>query len=338
MNMLIQRLNNRVLEPSTDGGAPASGGNDPAFDRAAEPDWGALSTEIDNDFSNAGEEPAAAAPAEPAQPKTETPPASATPPAAAPPAATPPAAAAPPVPTAPAQPQSPGTVQPQQPAQPAQPQAAAPAAPQPGEAAQPQEQPLTPANIEAAYAKYREQILPQLEKQYALSPEQAEALSENPGVEVPKLLAQMHYNVQVAAFTGIMSQLPTIVQSLLTQNNAIQEAEGKLYSRFPALRDPKHAKALDSVLKVYRTANPNATTQEMIEKGGMMAMLSLGLPLDTPQAPTPPAAPGMPGSPAAPPQAARPAGTGSAGGPRLNTQGGRSVWDEIAEEIVAESQ
>src|SRR5688572_20489620 len=287
MKMHLNRILNHS-EPGQSGGGPApaptpnADGDVPAGPETT--DFAALSIEMEADASTDVEVPSAGPatelaptpPATPAQPQQPT-----APPAVAP-AAIPPAAAA----TPPAAPPAAAPA----PAQPAAPAAAAqPTAPAV------EQQPLTPEKLGEAYQAYEKNILPQLEKQYALSPEQARELDENPASAIPKLMARVHYQAHVAAFTGIMSQLPQIVQMVMEKGSEVTAAEKKFFDRWPLLQDSKHKQTLDNVLRSYRAANPNVTTEDMIEKAGLIAMISLGLD-PTPQA-TAPAGPTAPVTP-----------------------------------------
>jgi len=248
-----------------------------------------------------------------------------------------------PVPTAPASPQPPAAQQPAIP--PTEPSSApsvpvvepvvptpAAASPQPATppAAPPvlpaaAEEPITPEKIEAAYKQYETNILPQLEQRYALTPEQAEQLAENPAQVIPKLMARVHYEAQVAAYTGIISQMPRIVGSVVERYTAVKEAEGRFHNRWPMLKDQKYAQSVDAGLRTFRAANPKATTEDMIEKAGLMLMLSLGL-NPTPQ--QEPSAPIVPQTPA------RPAGTAGAGQARIPGSGASNIFEEMADDIT----
>ena len=280
-------------------------------------DFAAMAAEIEAEMSDppAGSAAAATPPpsATPAQPQVPVVPPTAAPAAATPPA---PAAAAPPAaPPAPA---------------PAPAAPAAPAAAAPPTAPAAEQQPLTPEKIAEAYQAYEKNILPQLEKQYMLSPEQAREIEENPASAIPKLMARVHYHAHVAAFTGIMSQLPQIVQMVMTRGNDVSKAEEKFFGRWPLLKDDKHKSAVDNVLKSYRAANPNVSTEDMIEKAGLIAMISLGLDPTPQQQQNQP--PGMP--PGMPPS--RPAGVGGAGAPRPADRGAVNPFEAMAEEMIAE--
>jgi len=240
------------------------------------------------------------------------------------PAAAPlPAAAQPPVPPSPSAP--PATPAPA-PASALAPVHASPGLPPQAPSAAPAaEAPVTAQQIEEAYNKYQAQILPQLEQAYALTPEQVTALETEPATLLPKLAAQIHYRAHVAAYTGIMSQLPTIISQVLERQTAVQAAETSFFGRWSDLKKPEYASQVEASIRAYRAANPKAPMAEVIERAGLMAMLSLGL-NPTPQ---PPAAPSVPSASVGP---ARPAGVAGAGAPRTAEQGASSIWEEVIRE------
>lgn len=246
------------------------------------------------------------------------------PPEETPPA--PPAAATPPPETPPAEP-----VTPEPPAEPAataptEPAAETPPA-EPPPPAEPEE--LTPEAIEAAYSQHEGNILPLLENQYKtlMTEELVDEIQENPGVAIPKLLARAQYQSQMAAFTGIMSQVPHIVSRVLERFEKIREAETTFYSRWPALKDAKYTQQVDSTLRAWRQANPKASTQDMVEKAGLMAMLAAGLDPRPQEEDDPVPAPARP---------ARPAGTSGAA-PRSPAVGATNIFSEMAEEMLNDS-
>ena len=327
------KLTDNVLwhsEPgASGGGAPApapSGGKEDSGDIPAGPettDFAALSLEMEADASDDSSPVPSAGPATASTPTPPATPAQQQVPGVPPTAA--PAAPVPPVPAAaapPAAPPAPATA----PATPAAPAAAAPSA-----APAVEQQPLTPEKIAEAYQAYEKNILPQLEKQYVLSPEQAREIEENPAAAIPKLMARVHYQAHVAAFTGIMSQLPQIVQMVMEKGNEVTKAEEKFFGRWPLLKDSKHKQVVDNVLRSYRAANPSVTTEDMIEKAGLIAMISLGLDPTPQTAGTPPGSPPPAGG--FPPS--RPAGVGSQGAPRSD-RGAVDIWSQMADEIIAD--
>lgn len=321
---MFLRMNRRFFEegadpapaavvPETPAAEPAAPSSPPA-DRPGElvePDFAALAADFEDDEEDVIEPPAPDTSED--TPTDEVPVVLETPPETPPEA--PPVAAAPAVETPPETPPAEATP-------PAEPAAAPPAQ---------TAEPWTPEKIEATYAEYEKKILPQLEKQYALSEEQVEAINENPAAVIPQLAAQIHYKAQIAAYTGIMSQLPAIVDRVVGVRQTQIEATNNFFKAWPALKDAKHSETVGRTLQAYRQANPSAPTDKMIKEAGTMAMLALGLD------PTPPsvegAAPTPPIVPAAP---ARPAGTGGSGPARPADRGATDLWGDLADDIKSE--
>lgn len=199
------------------------------------------------------------------------------------------------------------------------------------ETSEQQTEPVTAEAIEAAYQQYEANILPQLEQRYALSEEQLAELEENPGQAIPKIAARIHYQAQVAAYTGVMSQMPRIVHTMIVRERSIQQAEERFYSRWPQLRE--HESHVNATLQTYRRANPKATMQDMIERAGAMAMVSLGLDPRTQEQQQQEQQAAETTTAAAP---ARPAGTGGSGAARTADRGAVSIWEQMADEIEEE--
>lgn len=293
--------------------------NDEAF-------YKALATELEADESDTSEEATPEATPVATEVKTEEAKTEQTPaPAQAQQPAQPEATPAPV--TTPAQ--QPTPQQPAQAAQPAQP------APQPTPEATPQptaqKGPLTSEQIQEAYKAYEGEFLPKLEKAYALTEEQAEALTENLQTELPKLMARVHYNAQMSAYTGVMTQIPVIVEQMMEQSRSIQAAEDRFFGRWPSLKKPEYQSQIMTTLQAYRNANPKATPEDVIEKAGVMAMITLGL---DPNEGT--AAAAQPQAAQPHPSASRPAGVHGSGAARPAERGAVGFWEGLAEEIMAD--
>lgn len=296
--MTLRKLWTRLQEPEgevTGGGAPApspapaessapsaassaSGSEAPASDAGGDAfDFGAL---VDY---NGGSEPPETPPAAPvAQPAA--------------PAPTP----APPASAAPAPVASPATPQPSPTEQPAAPQAPATAQP----SASP-EQPAQPFDPE----KHRAEFIPKLEQLYALSDQEVSDFQTNPGASLSRLAAQLHYNMSLSLQTAIRQFLPHVVQNELTVTTERQKYETAFYDKWPPLKEAvskdkvKVEATINEAIQAYRITNPKASIEDVIQKAGVLAMLSLGIAptmQSTPNAPAPgPAAPFIsPGRPA----------------------------------------
>lgn len=291
--------------PSVEPEAPDPSEAPPSEPNESELDFAKLA----EDFSSDDSDPEPVAAEEPENPPAE-------------PAPEPPKEEAPPAPTPPA------TEEKEEPETPPATEAAEP----PKEETPPEPtaaEPLTPEKIEEQYKAYRESIMPQLEAQYQLTEEQVEAIQDNPQQVIPQLAAKIHYSAQVAAYTGIMTQLPAMIAQVQERVTAEQKAEESFFSRWPALKDKQHEQTVSRTLTAWRQANPEATLEDMIEKAGVSAMLAAGLDPRTVQEKEDDAGPPTP-----PP--ARPAGAGGSGSPRTAETGAVNLFESIAADIEEE--
>jgi hypothetical protein len=122
------------------------------------------------------------------------------------------------------------------------------------------------------------------------------------------LAAKLHYEVQLSTFNAVMSQLPQLMSSFMETQKATQQAEDAFYGQWTALKDPKYTPTVINTIKAVKAANPQMSQEELMKQAGLVAMISLGLPISPPGDSTPAA-------PAAPPvrvNPSRPAGIGAA--------------------------
>lgn len=243
------------------------------------------------DWAEIGSETASAPEQNAATEDTSTP--SGTPPSsptAAPPVAAPsepapaPAAAAPqpavqapaPVPVAPAQTTTP---------------VAEPAAPPP--------QALTPTPSPTAeqIAEWRGKMLEQLKAQYALKPDQVNAMLTEPETVLPALLAEVHLRAMEQLAPTILQRVPQVVEQVSRAQQSANKVGQQFVDRWPELKpvleaDPNKLGAIGQMAQTYRQLNPNATTEDLINKVGAMALVHFKVqPQATQPAPAAPAAP-----------------------------------------------
>lgn len=238
---------------------------------------------------------------------------------ATPPPAEPTPAAAP-IPPAPVQEAQPSATPPvtaevvPSPTEPVQ-QASAPA-PEPQQAP-----PSEPVDFE----KHRAETIPKLEKLYELTEEEADDFRVSPDKVLPKLAARLHYEITTAVFNSVLGSIPQQVAQTLAVQKAHTEAENAFYSKWPDLKDPKYQGTVINSIQAYKQANPRASLSEVMDRAGLMAMLSLGL---TPRQ--------MQQQMAAPPPMAKPvapagAGASSAPIPQRAMTEEQSVFAELVE-------
>lgn len=208
----------------------------------------------------------------------------------------------------PAVPAAPAATPPAQPAAPAQ--AAAPAAvpspqaTQPQPASQPATQQLDPADPMAlahALSQNESAAIDHIAStMFQLSKEEVEALENDTVGTIPKLLAKSFVKAQ-----GMMlQQLGRIVPQMMSrQVEALRRNAGneqKFFQRWQELKG--HGDLVRRLAATYRSMNPNATLDTMIEELGPIAMMTAKIPLSAGTA--------QPGVPAAPPTATPAAGNG----------------------------
>jgi len=308
----------RLMEstPGTEGStsptppsSTSSSSNSNSDSSGAEFDFADLASHDESDPlpSSSSEGGAASVASPPAQPAASAPqPAAAV---SAPPA---PAAAPPSPPVAP-QPAAPAASATQgQP--PGQSPAAAPQAPAtPTESAIP-----TREQITQTFAQHREKYMPELIKLYAFDPQRdaaaIEELRTDPATALPKLAANLHYEVQLSTYNSVMQAIPEIIGTILDRRREVDTLETEFRGMYPELHSkPEYQAAAESSIRAMRAANPQMDMREVLKRAGIMAMLTLGLPIPGQGgAPSP-----TPSAPAAPPvripPPGRPAGVGASG-------------------------
>lgn len=180
-----------------------------------------------------------------------------------------------PVQQAPAQtpsaPQQQPQVQGQQPAQAPQTPAASPEVQTPEGQQQVQQPPVNAAELQR---QFREQ----LEAEFAISQDDALALSTAPETVMPKLAANMYQRIMqdvMQQFQQFGAGIPAMMQQYVERSRADAEAKQEFYGEWPGLSQ-HHDRVMANAILV-RQANPNATRQQMIEMAGVMTAMALGV-------------------------------------------------------------
>jgi hypothetical protein len=193
---------------------------------------------------------------------------------------------------------------PEEPQQPAQPEAEEP----PAAEETPAETPLSEEEYRATLQAHMDKTVPRLESLYKLSEEEAadvDDLDRKPSEYLPKMMAQLHYNIAMSQRAELARVLPTSVQSITQQNLAAAKAEEQFFGQFPDLVGHKDL-ATRATIQIRQT-NPNLKGEALMKAAGQLALASLGLPVQgapTPEAlreiPPAPLGVGQPGAPVQP--------------------------------------
>lgn len=183
--------------------------------------------------------------------------------------AQPPAAKAEPVPPAPSTPPAP------------EPVVAKPAAETPPKAETPPAAPvrLTQEQVMEKYEKDRAAAIAKLIEEYRISEDQAPALMTEPEKVLPQLLANMHARVMDNMAQFLRQNLPAYMHHLTQTATAQRQAVDTFFQAWPELNKPEYHQQVARVLGAYRQANPDASVEDVIQAGGVSAMVALRLPL-----------------------------------------------------------
>lgn len=135
----------------------------------------------------------------------------------------------------------------------------------------------TKEELQGLYEEHRAKTLPELEKIFTLSDEEAAALDEQPSKVLPKLAAQLQYDAMLSTYNAVLAALPGVLGTYMTASNLAQQAEGKFMEAWPDLKSDKAKPVAMAAVQAYRAANPRASLEETIKSAGVMAMIQLGL-------------------------------------------------------------
>jgi hypothetical protein len=256
------------VTPSPDGGGgatPSSPSPDSGADDSANP-WDALGQ---SDFDTVVVDPVA---------PTPTPP------------ATPPQAPVAPAQTTPPQPTTPAAQQPVVPAEPTTPQPR-------GEAPAADLSPSDPAGIADAIEANRNDVTAHLaQSRFQLSPEEVQELETDVTVAVPKLLAKVYVESQIAMQRFLAQAVPGMVQRQQVVSRANETAETQFFTAHEALgldkANQQHRQAAVRVAKIYRQMNPQMPLEQLISDIGPMVAAAVKA---QPRAATPQSVPQTPG-------------------------------------------
>lgn len=166
---------------------------------------------------------------------------------------------------------------------------------------------LTPEQQQEQYQQWFSQTAEALEKQvYVFDDATKEQLDTKPSEIIPKLAAQQHAQILVAATTQAAQLFTAMFPALMTRYAEDQANEAKFYQQFPKLVE--HKQTVDKLASLYYASKPSVTIEQAINEIGTWAHMQLRIPIDAPQ-PTPvvqvppatvPLSAGGPGKPAAP--------------------------------------
>lgn len=141
---------------------------------------------------------------------------------------------------------------------------------------EPQAEQMTPEQLEEA----RNQYIDSIADKFSISDEEADQLRTEPEKVLPRLLAKTHTQALEQAVAIMRQNLPTLVGSQLSQQSTAKEIEQKFYGKYPELNSKKAEKVTERMAKAYRSANPDADLDEVMDNVALMSWKKLGLPME----------------------------------------------------------
>lgn len=172
---------------------------------------------------------------------------------------------------------------------------------------------MTPEQLREA----RRQFEDALAARFQFSEDDAMQLQTEPEKVLPKLAARLQMDIMDALMQQMQQQVPVFVKEYTQASQREMEAQTSFYSAWPELKN--YGQQVLQMGAAFRQLNPDASSQEAIERIGKMTMDALGL--SRAQTASQKAAK----APAAP--AFRPAIPGGVGGPPVN----KTKWEAVFE-------
>jgi hypothetical protein len=134
----------------------------------------------------------------------------------------------------------------------------------------------------------RDTLLSQLEKTYAISEDDVDALRLEPETVLPKLAARIAVDSYERVFGAIVAQLPTLVTQTLRAQSETESLETEFYSKNPGLGEYAKANGREKVDAIaaqaavlIRSQNPSIAKDDLIKLVGSATEAMLGLPSRT---------------------------------------------------------
>src|SRR6266404_2884773 len=155
--------------------------------------------------------------------------------------------------------------------------------------------PSDPLSIATAIEANRDAVLAHLAQyRFALTEEDLNAIETDVGTAVPKLLAKVFLEGQVAMQKFLAQAVPGMIQKHTTVSRANDDAETKFFDAHKALgldrNNAQHRMAATRIATVYRQSNPSIPLEQLIQEVGPMVALAVKLGT-IPQQQTPPGQP-----------------------------------------------
>lgn len=116
----------------------------------------------------------------------------------------------------------------------------------------------------------------ELQKQYAISDEDADAILTDPKVVLPKLMANMHLAMLQQVGQLMQQMTPSLVQQQVHTVNTTQERLKAFSAKYPDLVTPENQEITVQAVRLVKQLHPKASFEELMDKAGPVAYSLLG--------------------------------------------------------------
>lgn len=138
--------------------------------------------------------------------------------------------------------------------------------------------------------KQYEQVMGELQKAYAISDEDADAILTDPKTAIPKLMANAHVKMMQTFHNMVQHMVPTLIDTHQTQSTSRQTLVQKFSAAWPDLVGKEHEQVVVAAIQTVRQLNPNIDTDTLIKKVGPVAYSIMGKQAPAEQPPKAPVA------------------------------------------------
>lgn len=143
------------------------------------------------------------------------------------------------------------------------------------------QQPAVPAQapVQAPaqdFAAFEAQTIEHLARtEYALPPDQANALVARPEEVYPQLAARLHVRLASQIGKAVQDFLPSVIDQVVTAKMEASRLEDNFFRSYPQLSDQRFRPVVAQSLRMARQASPNASREQVMNDGAALAAMKL---------------------------------------------------------------
>jgi len=138
----------------------------------------------------------------------------------------------------------------------------------------------TPEQVQEEITTARKTAREKLVDSFKWTEEQTEQFEENPSAVMSSMAADLFLDLYDSISQGLRSQMPGMVQGIMSQQDAMRKNEQTFYNAWPDLSKPEYRATIDRIANTYRQQYPSTDNATAVKEIGAQAWVALRLPLD----------------------------------------------------------